>query len=81
MHFTCPAYLLSSAFSARRLSPWMSIFSVSGSAAVLDSAAFSISRRGSTKIGSSLPYQVSSSLLAMAAYLLFFLYQECKLAV
>ena len=49
----------------------MSMFSVSGSTAVLDSAAFSVSRRGSTRIGSSLPYQVSSSLLAIAVCLQF----------
>jgi len=75
MHFTCPANLLSSAFSASRLSPWISIFCVSGSAAVLDSAVFSISRRGSTRIGSSLPYHVNSSLLAI--FLPPFLCRKC----
>lgn|GEM_PF-3264285 len=48
----------------------MSILPVSASIATLDNAGFSISRRGSTRTGSSFPYQVNSSLFAIACYLL-----------
>ena len=42
-----------------------SFIAVFGSAAVLERAVFSISRRGSMRIGSSFPYHVSSSLFAI----------------
>lgn len=66
MHFTCPANFFSSAFSVSKLSPWISMFSVSGSRTQLDKAGASISSRGSTLIGWSFPYHVNSSLFAIA---------------
>lgn len=47
MHFTCPENLFASAFSPKKLSSWIDIFSIAGSTAVLENSEFSISKRDS----------------------------------